>query len=353
MNTDTGVVSLIRSSKQRADSGLYALVVELTDQQPDELVVQKTRAYVFVALTNGQEASSVSSLEISRLREILNVTKLNEDVSSSTSTSNNVAVVVSTDDYYDYSSSGEEEAKSNVDFRLDRVMKQLKAANIRLNKKKTMGGSGVQRVVESSSGRLGKLKNQLLNSINYPNFLPLLAIVVFSCVALAVVFASLCMLGSYYKRRRLNSADDLSSSSKSPKHAGSSYHHQVYSDSSYYDKALGLDKDMVVTSSSSAGSTSSHHNSPNSGSGGCGIQQQTSHHTAATETTTASSASSASPMSLVSAELLVDARAGDLVDCGSPSARRIVVKKRTGNITNSSGHTTSTFMSTIDKSKLL
>lgn len=363
LDTNTGSLSL-RLASTTPPAGLYVLIVEISDRQTsddddDDSVVQKTRVYVFVALNPAEDTT-----EITRLREVLNKTRLNDNTGVG-------SVVVSSgqnEEYDDYED--DDDTAKSVDYRLERVIDKMRAAaSVRLNKKKTgagwkiVGGSGDLSTGRSIS-RLGKLKSQLLHSLNYLNFMPLLLIVIITCVSLAVVFATLCMLSTYYKKRRndrqrFNSSSDVVETKSSPKHGGSTYHHhQLYSDSSYYDKALGLsDKEIVVaaSSSSSTGSTSSHHSSPNSHHRH--HQQQTSHHTGATETTTASSASSASPMSLVSAELLVSGAVNgcsvDMVDANTSSSRRLVVKKRTALPTNSSNNTTSTFMSTIDKSKTI
>ena len=340
---ETGSVYLRGGAKRISDNigGFYALIVELNDRQSElnkDEVVQKNVVYVFLALTNS--GGNLLTNEINRLRDILNTTRLNDDSDNS--------------DRGDDSSEDESQIRSQ-DYRFERVLNQLKHDTnlVRLTKKKSnyLGGIGSKSSIIDGTN-LAKFKQHLLNSLNTSNYLPLLILVIFSCVALSVLFASLCILSSYYKRRRTSRnrpeklSAVLSSSSSSPKRNSGG---QIYSDSSYYDKALttGDEKEeetlssKVGTSSTAASSQHSNHSSPNS-------HGHHHHHLNQKHTVESGvSSSSASPMSLVSAELIADGAPTDFTDAciNMTPSRRLLVKKR-GTAT-----TTTTFMSTIDRSK--
>lgn len=130
VDADTGTVTLNRQ-RESISSGLYVLVVELIDRHSDvddeTTSVQKSRVYVFVAVTSQQQEADEATTagEIARLREILNGTKLNDAVEST-----NVVVSSNGDDYDDYSGSSsseeEEDQTKSVDYRLERVINQFK-----------------------------------------------------------------------------------------------------------------------------------------------------------------------------------------------------------------------------------
>lgn len=120
VDAETGAVYLKQAAANKRpsaelSSGLYALIVELSDRQSDsseDESVQKSRVYVFLALAGG---TSTLTSEITRLREILNQTRLNDQAASSAAETD--------DDYYDEYST--DEVKSQ-DFRFERVLSQLK-----------------------------------------------------------------------------------------------------------------------------------------------------------------------------------------------------------------------------------
>lgn len=108
----SGVLSL-RQKKSEAPAGFYALVIDLSDQQPDMEVVQKTRVYAFVVLTNS-DTGVLMAHEIFRLKQVLNSTRLNDEAELNRN---------GNEDYYDYE--GEDEVKSQ-DYRFERILNQLK-----------------------------------------------------------------------------------------------------------------------------------------------------------------------------------------------------------------------------------
>lgn len=119
MDTQTGSLYMVATSANA--TGLYALIVEVSDKQSssggynddddesedesDDNMIQKSRFYVFVAL-----GVSSNNSDIVRLREIFNFTRLNDD-----------SLSIDSDEYDDDSI----EAKS-PDFRFERVLALLK-----------------------------------------------------------------------------------------------------------------------------------------------------------------------------------------------------------------------------------
>lgn len=230
--------------------GIYALVVDVSDEADESRLTN--RAYVFVALTT---TTNQLVAQIGRLRVLLNQSRLNDQPADA--------------DYYGLDDDDYDQdplAPKNPDARFERILNQLRQSAsgniVKLSRKKPAASASgkfplLNRAHANEGGNLHRLREQLFGSFGQASFFSLLLMAIVACVILSVLFASLCLLSAYYKRKRPTKNTPILTSNSSPKSTN------MYSDNSFAGTKTASPTNSrtnttILTQQASSASPSSH-----------------------------------------------------------------------------------------------